>query len=245
MRPIRPATKQRFLQGWVSVAGSLILAATGVSVSGQRTDQASQSPPLLDLTDPVPATQQGRGLPGATGGGGGLQTGSTDTSSFRLPLELRIVGASVGKAGDFVIEILLRNTGGVSFDLPALRDITKVEQPGNRSQRIFFFDVQPVRDGKPSGESVRGAATGGSMSVRDSFLRIAPGESLRILLPTPMNLLKRSLAKAADQVEVHVVCDEWTLEDDRYFIHAIADKLPSTNTVFLGFRNGKPFVAKR
>ncbi len=202
--------------------------------------QIPEVPPTLDLTAKAPTSEQGIGrLPGAAGGGGGSPTGTRGTPRYRLPLEIRILRSAITETGDFIIEVQLRNTGDIAFDLPASRDLTRVQRPGNKSQREFFFWVRPALNDQHE-VVLGGAATGGSTSVPGSYIRLEPGVPLGVLLPAAGNLITRSIPKGAKQAEIRVVCGEWTLADDRYFIQSEADELPSTNSISLNFRNQKP-----
>jgi len=219
-----------FLAGAARAAGTFDLR-TGQSISAQ---------PVLDLTQSVPATQAGHpGIPGQSWSGGG-NPGAADNSHYQLPLTIQILHSSTSDERGFVIEVLLRNMGQAFFDFPSSRDLAKVEQKGNVSQRILFFRVQPVGEKQQEIETIGFAATGGSTSVPNSFIRLAPGEALRVLLPASNDMVRRAFKGPAEQIELRVLCSEWQLEDTRYFIRASSEDTPSKNAIKFVLKNGKP-----
>jgi hypothetical protein len=200
-------------------------------------NSAKLSQYTLDLTTPGGESQKGRNdMPG---GGASWHTGQKNGSRYQLPLEIQILGVSARDNGDFTLEVLLRNTDNVDFDLPSSTNITSVEKPGNKSQRLFFFRVRPFAQKQGDAESIGFAATGGSTSVPNSFLRLAPGETLRVLLPASADIVRRAFKRPTEQLEARVVCNEWQLEDDRYFIRASSDDAASKNVVKFVLRDGK------
>jgi hypothetical protein len=85
-------------------------------------------------------------------------------------------------------------------------------------------------------------ATGGSKTVPNSFSRLAPGESLRVLLPASAEMIRRVLNGSTKQLEVRVECNEWQLEDARYFITASSDRAASKDVIKFVLRDSKPTV---
>jgi hypothetical protein len=98
---------------------------------------------LLDLTSEIPSTERGvPGIPGARAGGS--NAGSLGPSRYRLPLVVGVLRSSINEKGLPVVEVLLKNVGNAPFELPSSRNLTEIERPGNRSQRVFFIDLQTV-----------------------------------------------------------------------------------------------------
>jgi hypothetical protein len=242
MRPIRPVTDMKGISGSFGIATyvlATILIGYFVAEQGHVPTTYSASH-VLDLTEKVPAAEQG--FPGMPGAGFGGPVGVKDSSRYQLPLEIQILGASARDNGDFTLEVLLRNTGNADFELPSSTNITSVEKPGNKSQRLFFFRVRPVAEKQGDAESIGFAATGGSTSVPNSFLRLGPGETLRVLIPAPVETLKQAFKGQMQQLEARVVCSEWQLEDAHYFIQASSDDAVSKNVIKFVLRDGTPAV---
>ncbi len=220
---------------WLAAANIAVISA-----SGRLTGQASQTIPVLDLTAEVPPDEQGyyHGIPGSSGGGatGGWRPGPGDTVPYRLPLTLEILRATPNKDGNFVFEILLRNTDSVPFDLPSSRNITAVEKPGNRSRRVFFFQLQPHDGSKPGIVALGSASTAGSASLPGSFVRLDPGKSLKILLLASSELISRSFSQQSEKLAVKVICNEWRLDDNRFFLSGLSAELASVNTIQFAMR---------
>jgi len=197
----------------------------------------SQSAPVIDLTKEVLASERGQpGIPGLAGGGGG--TSVKGPSRYRLPLAVQVLQNSVNEKGEVVVAVLVRNTGSSAFDLPVSRNITEIQKAGNSSQRMFFFDVQTVTAGAVR-EGAGGGVTAGSTSISASFVRLDPGSSLEVLLPTSQSLLRNAFTDGVSTVRIRVVCNEWKLEDTSYFLQATSEEVVSTNMISLGLRDGK------
>jgi hypothetical protein len=161
----------------------------------------------------------------------GWRPGPDDTVPYRLPLGIEVLRATPNKDGNFVFEVLLRNTGNVSFELPSSRDLTAVEKPGNRSRRVFFLQLQAVGASTHEGEALGSAATGGSTSLPGSFIALDPGKSLRVLLLASSASIKQSLATESGKMGVRATCQEWKLDDNRFFLSGISAELASVNTL--------------
>ena len=222
----------------------LMAASTAViSAYGRLTGQSSQSIPTLDLTAEAPPDEQGfyHGIPGSSGGGatGGWRPGPGDTVPYRLPLSLEILRATPNKDGNFVFEILVRNIDKAAFDLPSSPNLTTIEKPGNKSRRVFFFQLQPLSGSKPGIVALGSAATAGSTSLPGSFVRLDPGKSLKILLLASSNLISGSFRQQPEKLAVKVICNEWRLDDNRFFLSGISAELASANTIqFVQSGNG-------
>jgi hypothetical protein len=240
MPPIRRVTDMKAIPGSFGIATyALVTILVGYSlVVRAQVTATSQPSRVLDLTEKISSAEQGfPGIPGQSFGG---PVGLKDSSRYQLPLEIQILAVSARGEGDFTLEILVRNIGNADFELPSSRNITLVEKAGNKSQRIFFFHVKVPPVQQAESVDVGFAATGGSTSVPNSFLRLAPGESLRVLLPASAEMLKRAFKQPMEHVEARVVCSEWQLEDARYFIRAGSDDAASKNVINFVLRDGRP-----
>jgi len=215
----------------------LLWVASTTIISGRLAGQASETLGVLDLTAEVPRSEQGHpGIPGMSGGGGGWRPGPGDTAQYQLPLAADILRTSANHDGNFVVEVLLRNMDSVPFDLPSSRNLTAVEKSGNRSRRVFFFRLQPVGGGAREGEALGFAATGSSTSIPGSFISLDPGKSLRVLLLASSDSIRRSFTQKSDKLGVKVTCQEWKLDDNRFFLSGISAELASLNTIHFALR---------
>jgi len=204
----------------------------------------SADPPqfTLDLTTPVAENQQGRSdMPG---GGANWRTGQR-TDRLQLPLSVRILHSSVNDTGNITVEIVLKNISDSGLDIPISRDISRVEQTAGKSRSLFFLRAVPVHDQKLGSDSIGFGETAGSLSIQDSLMRLEPGGSLRVLIPLTATNLKRALPENSDRAEIRIICEQWHLDDQRYFIDSTSDKVLSVNTKVLGFHDGKPAVLER
>lgn len=182
MHPIQPAIdlpRPRVSRGVAYVALAALLLSPNLS-----SVQTRPSTGVLDLTAISPAKEQGYpGIPGMNVGGSTGPATPSESLAYPLPLELSILGSSFDNERNFVIELLLRNTGQTTFRLPSSRNLTKIERTGNKSQHIFFFLLRPVTRESSGPEFITSVATGGSASVPGSFTDLGPGESLRVRVP--------------------------------------------------------------
>ncbi|HMD43644.1 MAG TPA: hypothetical protein VKH45_11240, partial [Candidatus Acidoferrum sp.] len=70
---------------------------------------------VLDLTAKIPAWKEGRqGIPGAEMGGLTGPSKSVTTPTYPLSMQIEIIGSSVNSEGDFIVDVLVRNTGAKS-----------------------------------------------------------------------------------------------------------------------------------
>jgi hypothetical protein len=210
-------TTVHLLLFWAANIAIVIIA------SGRLAGKGSQTTAVLDLTAEVPRDEQGyyHGIPGSSGGGatGGWRAGPGDTVPYRLPLSLEILHATPNKDGNFVFEVLLRNTTSAPFDLPSSLNLATIEKPGNKSRRVFFLQLQPLGTSKPGILALGFAATGGSTSVPGSFTRLEPGNP-----------------QESEKLAVKVICNEWRLDDNKYFLSGMSDDLASANTIQFALR---------
>lgn len=199
--------------------------------------QSRQESTVLDLTAKTPSTEQGfPGIPGQSYSGG---NGVKGDNRYDLPLELWVTRVTRTDAGDFVIELTAKNIGTYEFDLPRLRNLSLVETPGNRSQRILFFRVQ-VKLPVVSDPMVLGfAAVGGSTSLQDSFVKLAPQQRITIRLLTSQKSRRQAMHFPSTQFSAIVSCAEWQLEATRYFVRASSETIFSKNYVDFSSQNGE------
>jgi hypothetical protein len=230
--------KARFLAIYINVLCLAASSAATILASGRLAGQGSQTTAVLDLTAEVPPNEQGyyRGIPGMSGGGGAWRPGLNDTMRYQLPLAAEILRASPNKDGNFVIEVLLRNADSAPFELPASRNLTAIEKPGNRSRHVLFFRLQPVGGGAHEGEALGFAATGSSTSIHGSFIALDPGKSMRVLLLASSASIKRSFTQESEKMGVRLTCQEWKLDDNRFFLSGISAELASVNTIQFALR---------
>ncbi len=201
------------------------LALTLLSPTGA---QQTSGCPRIDLTTPEPESQQGLGVPGGS-------AGTFEPANYELPLRAEIIGTSRDKAGDFILEVQLKNTGQGAFDLPISRNISDVQRTPGKSRREFFFQVRPVFSKSRTVEEVGSAVTAGSVTVPHSFLRLQPQGSVRVLLRAESRLVREAVPRETKQLDVRVTCGEWTFDDSRFLTRAVAQNLASSNTVTLAF----------
>jgi hypothetical protein len=211
-----------------------VLAAAILAVQSSP-HQNPEGIPVLDLVTEAQPAEAGyfHGIPGSSGGGasGGWKPGPDDTVQYSLPLTIRITRATTNTEGNFVFEVLLQNTGTVPFDLPGSSKLTTVEKPGNKSRCLFFFQLQPLNGSKPLILALGSATTAGSASVPGSFIRIDPGKSVKVLLLGSSSAIKRSFDKESKKLAVKAICNEWRLDDNRFFLRGISNDLDSVNAI--------------
>jgi hypothetical protein len=250
MRHIRLATSHSGISRILSILCAMVSALALTAPSAWDQTATKLKFPVLDLTaSPQPEEQGLLAIPGAAPGGITGQTTTRDRYHFKLPIELEILDISPGEGENFAVTVLLRNVGANAFDLPSSRNITKIEKPGNTLQRVFFIRVEPV----PIPELARGenpirevgaAATGGSTSVSGSFMRMDPGSAIQVILPVTGALLKHALERAKGKIEVRVVCNEWQLDDNRYFLNASSEEAVSKNVFGFVLRGNVPVPSR-
>jgi hypothetical protein len=189
------------------------------------------------LTAPVAADQQGlRAIPGQSFGSGGQ-------GKYKLPLELNVNRSWITDQGEVRIEVSVRNIGGVPLELPASRNLTQIEKPGNNAQHLFWIMVHPEAD--KSSRNIGGVAVGGSTSVPGSLIKLAPGESLRVLIQVSHAEIETAFnGSQRKQLEARVVCQEWRLEEDRYSIAASSEDVASGNVVQFVLGDGLAVVVR-
>jgi len=150
---------------------------------------------------------------------------------YELPLQIKILGSKRSPGAErnnVALEVLLRNTGRVPFDLPVSRDFVRVHQVGNKGRRAFLFKTRIMpSDGPHPIEDVVGS-TSSAESIADSLLRLNPGQSVLVLLPVNLTSLAKELpTRVRTDVGIQVVCNEYTLEDDRYYVKSRSEEVRS------------------
>jgi hypothetical protein len=190
--------------------------------------QIPRERPYIDLTTPPSRLQQGLGVPGSTGGGVGRT--SLAPPKYHLPLQVQIARTSGRADGDFTVEVQFKNVGDIPFDFPIFRNISQVEQPGNKSRVVFFINIHPSLVKDPESLPIGSAATAGSTSVADSLMRLESGESVMVALRVDGRRARRAARSGEKQVDIRVVCQEWTLEDGRFFLRAESKDTVSSNS---------------
>lgn len=233
----QPASKRPSAAAVWSLACVTSLAIFHPSAFRIQTPQKSTT---LDLTAKPPTGERGYpGIPGAEMGGFSGPGPGRATSTYSLPLQVQILNSLVDSERNFVIEVAVRNVGDTVFELPSSRNLTKIEAPGNKSQRLFFFMLRPSGRNQTD-QLLRSIPVGGSSSVPGSFKRLGPGETLRVLLPVSGEEVRRAFKDGIKELDVRIVCSEWQLEDDRYFIRGRSADLASSNTIKFVLRDGDP-----
>lgn len=226
-----------------TLAAAWVTGAVSVGDSRSQSTQIAQQAPVLDLTARVSSAEQGfPGIPGASFGG---PVGMKDISRYQLPLEVQVASVASTEKGDLAVQVMLRNTGKVDFQVPRLRNLTAVERTGNRSQRILFFRVEAVFSHRTEPANIGFAAVGSTTSIPSSSIRLGPGQALKVLLPVSSEELTRVLNQTTSRIKVRVTCDEWQLEDSRYFIKASSEKTISTNALSLVVKDGKIVIQEQ
>jgi hypothetical protein len=213
MRPIPPVRKQRC----PSVAKVLLAIAGAIVALGAGNGQ----PPVIDLTKSPPDRTEAAAAPGY----------STRVPTYVLPLTLLVERVRSTAAGELTVDLLLRNTGSTDFELPASQDSSRILQNGNKGRSTFIFRMRTVGT-RP--EQVISSAVGslsGSSSVPNSFLRLKPNAAVRILLKADIDFLEQWKTQGTTVAEVQLICSEWKLDDDRFYISATSRDLKSENVV--------------
>lgn len=219
----------------------MLLLAVTIALCSPSLAQRGPKRPAIDLTTAPPPSQQGRGVPGSAGGG--TLAGPLLPPTYPLHLRLTILSVTIRESSDFVLEASVRNIGHTLFALPVSRNITQIEAPTNTGRRVFSFRILSVPQAGGQPETVGSAATAAAQSLPNSAVLLGPGQSVRILLRVEADRARRAVSRGAAELRVRLACGESTLEDGRFFLHAQAQQLQSTNTATLRFRNGEPVGA--
>jgi hypothetical protein len=198
---------------------------------------AQQDVVTLDFTKPAPPAEQGRrGVPGGQGG-------SDASPPYKLPLRLELLEAAVSSENHYTIRATIKNIGNQDFKLPVWKDLTEVEKSGNKSQKLFFFLVKAIPEGKVEPVGIGDGVVGASASLPNSTVTLEPGQSASVILPLSMRQIERALRGSRREVEVRVFCNEWQMDESRYATRASSEELVSTNSLSFVLQDGK-LVAK-
>jgi hypothetical protein len=191
----------------------------------------------LDFTKPAPPAEQGRrGVPGGQGG-------SDASPPYKLPLRLELLEAAVSSENHYTIRATIKNIGNQDFKLPVWKDLTEVEKSGNKSQKLFFFLVKAIPEGKVEPVGIGDGVVGASASLPNSTVTLEPGQSASVILPLSMGQIERALRGSRREVEVRVFCNEWQMDESRYATRASSEELVSTNSLSFVLQDEK-LVAK-
>lgn len=218
---------------------SLVWFAILTAVSVAAAQSGSPATLTLDLTKPPPIEEQRIGLPGGSGGGVG---GGSLPRGYALPMALHLSELTpqmITHGRGFRMEVLLKNTGDSVFLMPASQNMVSVLKQGNKARRTvqFFLSLEDVKRGR-NVSFVVGVACG-SHTVPASFLRVAPGQTVRVLLAGQLasfgdeDTLSEWAKSGVKEVRARAEVSEWKYEDKRYFIQSISERLISPNSVEL------------
>jgi len=189
----------------------------------------------IDLTRKVPDSYQSLRAPGYYAGGVIGTEGVTPTKRV-LPIlietgAVRPVGTNPDRGS--ALEILLVNSGTQPYALPVSRDFSRAHRDGEKGRRTFLFIVRVLSPGpgKPDEQIV--GVTAGAETVAGSLIRLEPGQAVRVLLPLYRQSLGRGLPPSTREIGIRVVCKEWTIEDERYYIKTESEETKSENVIQL------------
>ncbi len=204
--------------------------------------EPAQQLPVVDLTKPAPPDAKSMGVPGVAAGGivGGEHPISFPPR-YRLPLELTIrslgppaPGARAAiepKPPDFTIELVVKNVSRLRFDLPVGRNPAESHRPANKGRRAFVCRIRPENAKEKLVDLPLLGSGYGSESDPHSLVRIEPQQAVLVLLPVDAAAIARLMAEEATTANVRVLCHEWRLSDDKYFIEKTSEDVESKNIV--------------
>lgn len=197
-------------------------------------DSSAKDLRVLDLTKPISHSKESMGVPGLEFAAvGGL--GATSPRRYQLPLEVRIQAvkpASLGPGSKVIVEAILRNRSGSPFYLPASRNSLESHRPGTKGRRTFNFAIRFVAEEREAITSLM-VATVGSQTLPESLVKLNPEEAILLLLQTDSLSISQWLSAGVRDVNIRLVCSEWTLEDGRYFVKELSEEVQSQNTAQL------------
>lgn len=186
---------------------------------------------FLDLTEPISAEDQLNVMPGGNIGG---VAGRTQTHGWLLPLavELRSISPQpVNASGKFIVELFLRNTSKLDFQMPSSRKSAAVLKQGNKGRRTFLFSLVFEDPVSHRSSSVIMAESVGSRTMPVSYLTVAPGQSVRILFNGDLISIRNWLGSKMKQIRVRAQISEWIFEDQRYFVESKSEAALSQNAL--------------
>ena len=192
--------------------------AAPVPAVPQGHDSCRADAGVIDLTVPLPPATRGGGFPGGVYGGDSSQRGPR---LYSLPLSVTIAGtepASLSMAGALTVCLHVENSGSRPFDFPTSRDLFNTHKDGNKNRRTLQIRLRVEVEGVADPNGVLSAVLASSSSVPDSFVRLAPGETINIKLTEKASTLLSGLPDGIEEIPLKVAISEWTSEDNRYFI---------------------------
>jgi hypothetical protein len=214
-----------------------IVATLSSAIFAQTRDSGTL---MLDLTQPVPREEQLTGFPGASVGGIGGVGRIPPYYTLPLAVDLRSISAQAIKGREkFHVEVLLKNTSNSSLFLPASQLHASILKQGNRGRRTMLFSLVLEDSQEGRNLSFIVGLSDGSETVPGSFLRLEPGQTVRVLLASGLNsvdeqdTLSQWVKDGVKEVKVRAQVKEWTYEDRRYFIENRSAPVTSNNTVML------------
>ncbi len=229
----------RLVRSTPLLTGAAILAAAVAGHSG-RTHRTPT--PVLNLAKAVPRDQRPTSgwMPGAhIGGVGGV---GLVPRPYSLPLAVKLISISPRQLGPrtrLSVELVLKNMGTDPYYLPAsLKRVTVLKQ-GNKGRRTLLFSLVLEDVKRHDRLSFGVGSSDGSETIPSSFLRLAPGQAVRVLLAGGLNSLNQQqamsqwLAEGVKEVWARAKISEWRYEDKRYFIENEAQPVTSGNALRL------------
>lgn len=239
---MRPATRVSAKQCRKTLYRWLVFPLVAIGAMLLASANQSQEMLIIDLTQKLEVKPWLQ----APGAGFGVIVGGPhpvfSPPRYQLPLVVKIESvkpSSVTPTGKFVIELLVHNAGQTPFYLPRFRDPWKVHTEGHKGRRTLLFLVRFDLPDQSQLERIVVASTDSAETVPESMLRLAPGQSVRALLPADLGPVRDRLPPKTRDVTFRVILHEWTLEDDRYFIKALSEDLESANAATVAIRKEK------
>lgn len=195
---------------------------------------------VLDLTAPTSKGEQVTSLVGMSVGGATGMARIPRLYPLALNVKLQLVSPQrFGPHEKLSVEMVLKNTGANPCYLPASPKHATVLKQGNKGRRTLLFSivVEDVKRGRKLSFVI--GSSDGSQTVPGSFLRIKPGQEVRVLLAGGLNsvgqqqTLLRWVGKGVKQVQARAKVTEWKYEDKRYFIENESRPVISANSIIL------------
>ena len=159
-------------------------------------------------------------------------TGAIDGEDFhnrkpapKLPLsiELESIQPDPESRAESVVSMLVKNIGPESYALPVGRDGDAALAPKNHGRHEFWFDLK-VPGGRYS--YLQGQVTYASTDLPDTFLKLAPGDIVRVRLKVNIKWALQSISMGQpnnDQMELSVqgACVDAVFDDNpnEYVLH--------------------------
>ncbi|HEV2247610.1 MAG TPA: hypothetical protein VGW37_13225 [Terriglobia bacterium] len=222
--------------GWAT--GTALLAIW--ETIGATAQIPRSAKPVLDLAKPVPAGEQLTAMPGAQIGV--IEGIGRVPRPYTLPLAVTLASIEPRQFGPLdrlSVEVDLANTGSTPFYLPASLKHATVLRQGNDGRRTFLFSLV-LEDTKHGSKLSFGVGSSdGSKAVPGSFLRLEPGQAVRVLLHGGLDSVDQQqtfskwIEEGVKEVRLSAEVSEWKYEDARYFIENEAQPVLSANALSL------------